>query len=137
MSSHPSSVQISSSAPCSQTPTVYVPPLMSETFIPIQNNRQNFIVFYILIFTFSDSRREDSSGPNGTEHYQSSMSSYFPPKSNSDLLLSGTLLCLVICPLERYCPRGSGLHIYSTSLPLHPLYIPHRNTAPWTQRLFL
>jgi hypothetical protein len=30
-SPHPSSVQISSSAPCSQTPSGYVSPLMSET----------------------------------------------------------------------------------------------------------
>jgi hypothetical protein len=30
-SPHPSSVQISSSAPSSQTPSVYIPPLMSET----------------------------------------------------------------------------------------------------------
>jgi hypothetical protein len=46
-SPHPSSVQISSSAPCSQIPSVYVPPLMSEImFTPIQNHRQNYSLVY-------------------------------------------------------------------------------------------
>jgi hypothetical protein len=34
LSPHPSSVQIISSAPCSQTPSLYVPPLMSESEKP-------------------------------------------------------------------------------------------------------
>jgi hypothetical protein len=47
------------------------------------------IVLYILTFTFFDSRREEKcSGPNGSMHYQNSISSWFPPESNSDLLLS-------------------------------------------------
>jgi hypothetical protein len=42
LSLHLSSVQIFS-APCSQTPSVYVPPLTSETkFSPIQNYRQKY-----------------------------------------------------------------------------------------------
>jgi hypothetical protein len=44
---------------------------------------------YILTFTFFYSRREDKiSGPNGSMHYQNSVSSWFPPESNFDLLLS-------------------------------------------------
>jgi hypothetical protein len=43
LSLHPSLVQIVTSAHCSQTPSVYIPPLMSETsFTPIDNHRQNY-----------------------------------------------------------------------------------------------
>jgi hypothetical protein len=53
------SVHIFSSAPCSQTPSVYVPPLMSETkFHTHTEPLQKIMVLYILIFTFLDSRRE-------------------------------------------------------------------------------
>jgi hypothetical protein len=59
LSLHSSSVQIFSSAPCPQTPSVYVPPLMSETkFHAIQNHRKNYII-YIQMFKLLDSRRED------------------------------------------------------------------------------
>jgi hypothetical protein len=39
-SSHPSPVHISSSAPCSQTPLVYVPPLMTKTKFYTQTELQ-------------------------------------------------------------------------------------------------
>jgi hypothetical protein len=47
------------------------------------------IVFYILIFTFLDSRREDKKGSelNGSNHYPTLIYSYFPHGSNFDLLL--------------------------------------------------
>jgi hypothetical protein len=63
--------QIFSSAPCSQTPSVCVSPLMLETsFTTIQNRR------YILIFTFLDSTRDDkSSALIGIKHYQNPISS--------------------------------------------------------------
>jgi hypothetical protein len=47
------------STPCSQTPSVYVPPLLSETMFNTHIQSQAKLVLYILTFTFFDSRRED------------------------------------------------------------------------------
>jgi hypothetical protein len=71
VSLHLSSVQIFSSAPCSQTPPVYVPPLMLKTLRlrSSLNTRDQvshpyrttgkMIVFYIQIFMFLNNRRAD------------------------------------------------------------------------------
>jgi hypothetical protein len=46
---------------CSQTPSVYVPPLMSETKFHTHTEPQEklYVVLYILIFMFLDSKRKD------------------------------------------------------------------------------
>jgi hypothetical protein len=58
-SPHPSSVRISSSAPCSQTPSVYVPPFMSETKFHYNTALQaKYILAYSNFYAF-DRRRQD------------------------------------------------------------------------------
>jgi hypothetical protein len=52
-SPHPSSVQISSSAPCPQTPSVYAPPLMSVTSQVFRR------VYNLLLTRFPNSCRTD------------------------------------------------------------------------------
>jgi hypothetical protein len=57
---YPSLVKIFSSAPCSQTPSVYVPLVLLGTMFHTHiETTGKIIVLYILTFTFFDSRRED------------------------------------------------------------------------------
>jgi hypothetical protein len=66
----PSSVQIFSSAPCSQTPSVCVPPLMSETKFHTHTEPQTklwFCIFQFFSFQTADEKTKGS-GPKSSKH---------------------------------------------------------------------
>jgi hypothetical protein len=68
------SSKLFSSAPCSQTSSVCVPPLISEIkFHTIRNHWQNYVLYISRL--------------NGSKHYQNSFSSKFHPELNFDSLL--------------------------------------------------
>jgi hypothetical protein len=55
---HLSPIQIFSSAPCSQTPSVYILPLMSETKFHTYTKLQEKCVVFFLHFSFYDFRKQ-------------------------------------------------------------------------------
>jgi hypothetical protein len=66
-----SSVHIFSSATCSETPSVYVPPLMSENKFHTHTEPQEKLHSYIFYFSrFSTAEKKTRvSGLNGSKHY--------------------------------------------------------------------
>jgi hypothetical protein len=64
-------VTSSSSAPCSQTPSVYVPPLMSEIKFHSHSESRAKLCSYIFQFSsFSTAdEKTEGCGPNGSNHY--------------------------------------------------------------------
>jgi hypothetical protein len=72
-SSHPSSGQISSSAPCSQTPLFCSSlSVRDEVSLPYRATGK-IIILFMFMFFIADEKTEGS-GPNGSKHYQNSIS---------------------------------------------------------------
>jgi hypothetical protein len=62
------------STPCSQKPSVYVPPLNSE--IEFQRTTGKIKAFYIIILCFlTEDKKMPGSGLNGSKHYENLISS--------------------------------------------------------------
>jgi hypothetical protein len=61
---------------CSQTPTVHIPSLMKDAFIPTQNHRQHYNYAYSnFYFSSAADEKTGGSGQTGIKYYQNPISS--------------------------------------------------------------
>ncbi|PNF27593.1 hypothetical protein B7P43_G02276 [Cryptotermes secundus] len=114
LSLHLSSVQILLT-PCSQRPSVYVLPLMSETKFHTHTHRQNYSFVYsnfcLFFFFFLTADKTKGSKLNGSKHYPCSISSYF--------VLNQVLICYRHSQISKLC------HIFKTFVTyLHIIILP-------------
>jgi hypothetical protein len=98
---HPSQVQIFSSEPHSQTPSVYALPLMRPNLTPIQKTGK-IMVLNIFTFTFLDTSSAKDSGPNGSKHSPNSL--------------------LLICLFMQFCCSQKSQFFHTFKGPIHHLY---------------